>query len=96
MASELWLVRHGPTAWSNRPWGEAPDQVAERLDRVVARAHEVDGLSLAFGHGHAMRALAARWLGLPVSEGRRWRLDTARLSVLGYEREQPVILRWNS
>lgn len=38
----------------------------------------------------------ARWLGLPVSEGRLFRLDTATVSVLGFEREQPVVLRWNS
>ena len=68
----------------------------ERLDRVVDRARSADGDTLVFSHGHASRALAARWLGLPVSEGRLLRLDTSTVSVLGHEREQPVVLRWNS
>ena len=87
----------GWTVWTHpSPEGESAEQVAARLDRVVTRVRSTDGDTLAFGHGHALRALAARWLGLPVSEGRLLRLDTATVSVLGYEREDPVVLRWNS
>lgn len=86
----------GWTVWTHpTPGGESPDQVAARLDRVLVRLREVPGCVLVFGHGHALRALTARWLGLPVTAGHLFRLDTATLSVLGYERETPVILRWN-
>jgi probable phosphoglycerate mutase len=84
------------TVWSHPcPGGERADQVAARLDRVVGRCQDV-GRALVFGHGHALRALTARWLDLPVTDGRLFRLDTATLSVLGWERESPVILRWNA
>lgn len=87
----------GWTVWSHRtPGGESADAVRDRLDRVVERARATDGPTLAFGHGHALRALTARWLGLPVADGRLFRLDTATVSVLGRERESPVVLRWNS
>lgn len=87
----------GWTMWSHpTPGGETADQLAERLDRVVARVRSCAGRTLVFGHGHALRALTARWLEQPVTEGKYYRLDTSTLSVLGWERETPVLLRWNS
>lgn len=95
--AEIREEQPGWSIWTHAaPGGESAAQVTERLDRVVARARAVDGATLAFAHGHSLRALAARWLGLPVSEGRLLRLDTATVSVLGEERDQPVVLRWNS
>lgn len=89
--------RPGWTIWNGgAPGGETAEQVRVRLDRVVARARTVEGDVLVFGHGHALRALTARWLELPVTDGRHFRLDTATVSVLGHERESPVLLRWNS
>jgi probable phosphoglycerate mutase len=85
-----WTIWTGPV-----PGGETADQVAARLDRVVERCRQADGRVLVFGHGHSLRALAARWLDLPVTDGRHLRLDTATVSVLGFERETPVVLRWN-
>ncbi|MFC7495950.1 MULTISPECIES: histidine phosphatase family protein [unclassified Nocardioides] len=87
----------GWTIWTHPvPGGETAAQVGARLDRVVASAREADGRTLVFGHGHALRALAARWLGLPVGDGRFFKLDTATLSVLGHEREHPALLLWNA
>jgi broad specificity phosphatase PhoE len=87
----------GWTVWSHPvPGGETPEQVTKRLDRAIARARAADGQVLVVSHGHALRAFAARWLGLSVTEGRLFRLDTATVSVLAYERGTPVVLRWNS
>lgn len=87
----------GWTIWTHRcPGGESADEVGARLDRVVARARAVEGDTAAFAHGHSLRVLAARWLGLPVADGRLFDLDTGTISMLGYERETPVVLHWNS
>ena len=83
--------------WSHpAPGGETAEQVCERVDRIIERMRAVEGDVLLFGHAHSLRALAARWLGHPVTDGRLYRLDTGSLSVLGYERETPVIVRWNA
>jgi len=87
----------GWTVWSHPcPGGETAEQVSGRLDRVVAKVRAHGGRVLAFSHGHASRALAARWLDQPVQEGRLFKLDTATISVLAYERESPAVARWNS
>jgi probable phosphoglycerate mutase len=86
----------GWTIWDRPvPGGESAEEVAARLDRVVARVRATDGRALVFAHGHSLRVLAARWLGLPVADGRIFDLDTATYSVLGDDRGQPVVQRWN-
>lgn len=55
----------------------------------------MEGRTLVFAHGHSLRVLAARWLGLPPTDGRLFRLDTATISALGFDRETRVLLRWN-
>ncbi len=75
--------------------GESPGEIAARLDRVIDRVRAGGGRVLCFGHGHALRVLAARWIGQPVALGRQLMLGTSALSVLGYDRDIPVIVRWN-
>ena len=77
------------------PGGESPADVGRRADRVVEEIRAAGVDTLVFGHGHQLRVLAARWLGLEPAEGRLFALDTGTLSALGYERETPVIRRWN-
>jgi broad specificity phosphatase PhoE len=77
------------------PGGETAADVGRRVDRVIAEIGAVDGDVVLFAHGHVLRVLAARWLGLPPTEGRLFALDPATISILGYERETPVIRRWN-
>jgi len=80
--------------------GETIDQVAARADAVIARslaveANDAEADVALFAHGHILRILAARWLGLAADAGRLFALGTATLSSLGYERETRVITRWN-
>jgi probable phosphoglycerate mutase len=80
------------------PGGETPAQVGARADRILARLRAVDaveGDAIAFAHGHILRVVAARWIGLGVSGGARLRLSPGTISVLGHEHEYEVISRWN-
>jgi broad specificity phosphatase PhoE len=79
------------------PGGETPDQVGARADHIVARVRRVSGNVLLFSSGHFLRVLAARWLGLDANAGQYFMLDTASLSILGYEHNQsePAVRLWN-
>ena len=80
------------------PRGESAADVGARADRVITRLREADDRAIVFSSGHILRVLAARWLGLAPSEGRLFKLDTASVSVLGYEhgsKDEPVIALWN-
>ena len=88
--------RPGWTVWKDGPLGgESHDQVAERADRVIASVRSGTGRVAAFCHGHISRVIGARWIGYPVSEGARLKLDTAAICVLGWERETAVLKLWN-
>jgi broad specificity phosphatase PhoE len=76
--------------------GESVLDMTTRLDRVIRRVRDHGGRVLCFGHGHSLRALAARWIDQPVALGRSLALDTATISTLGYDREVPAIIHWNS
>lgn len=75
--------------------GETVDAVGRRADSVIERATAADGDVVLFAHGHFLRILAARWIGLPADGGSRLALDTATVSTLGFEREHRVIRHWN-
>jgi probable phosphoglycerate mutase len=93
---EIREERPGWSIWRNGVrGGEAIEAVAARADRVIARARALEGDTLVFAHGHIGRILAVRWVGLPPSAGARFALGTATISILGWERETPVISRWN-
>ncbi len=77
------------------PEGEKADDVGERVDRVIAELRELDGDAAVFAHGHVLRVLAARWLELPAAAGGHFGLDTATLSVLGWEHEFAAMWLWN-
>jgi len=87
----------GWTIWNGQcPNGETIEQVSDRADRVIARVRAQSGNAIVFAHGHILRVLTARWCELAPVEGQRFVLDPATLSLLGWERETPAVLRWNS
>ena len=84
------------TIWTGTPpKGETAAEVAARADRILSRAVAARGDVALFGHGHLLRVLAARWIGLDATGGRLLALATASVSVLGHERDTRVIRLWN-
>jgi probable phosphoglycerate mutase len=94
-------IRHKRPAWElfrdGCPDGETASGVGARVDRVIARVKGVAGDVLLFSHGHLLRVLAARWLGLPPETARGFLLGTAALCILGYDHnlDEPVLRLWN-
>jgi probable phosphoglycerate mutase len=80
------------------PGGESPAEVAARVDRVLERVAPVleTGDVALVAHGHSLRMTGARWVGLPPAGGGLLKLDTATVSVLGFEHGRRVVQRWNA
>jgi probable phosphoglycerate mutase len=94
--AEIQKETPGWSLWRDGPLhGETVEQVAARAEAVLARASGVDGDVALFAHGHLLRILTARWLGLAPDCGRLFALATATVSTLGHERETRVISQWN-
>ena len=95
--ADIRTEQQGWSVWTDgAPGGETPEQLCRRVDRVVERLRGVEGMALLVAHGHVLRALAARWIDAPVSLGMHLPLDTARVSVLSYDRAVPTLHRWNA
>lgn len=97
--AEIRKTRPDWSLWTDGcPGGESPAEAGARVDRVLARARTLlaGGDVALIGHGHCLRVCGARWVGLPPSDGRVLKLDTATLSTLGFEHGNPAIDAWNS
>jgi broad specificity phosphatase PhoE len=80
------------------PGGESTQQMSARVDGVLSRVRELDGCVAIFSHGHFLRSLSVRWIGLPILYGRNFGLGAGSLSLLGYEHrslDEPAIELWN-
>ena len=79
------------------PGGEGMMDISARADTVIARLRAVEGDVLLFSHGHFLRVLAARWLGLDPKLASAFFLSTASVGILGYEHaiSRPAIRLWN-
>ncbi|MCO5327050.1 MAG: histidine phosphatase family protein [Solirubrobacterales bacterium] len=78
------------------PDGESPGQIGARVDSLIGELLDEDGPIAIFAHGHVLRVLAARWIGLGPEGGKLLKLNTATLSRLGWEHDYRVIERWNA
>jgi probable phosphoglycerate mutase len=92
-----YLWRDGVIPGSAAHPGETIEQVAQRTERVLARATPLlaGGNVALVAHGHVLRVLTACYLRQPPAEGRLFRLDTGTVSTLGTEHTEPVITSWN-
>jgi probable phosphoglycerate mutase len=89
--------RPGWSLWRDgAPGGESPALVGARADRLLADLRGLPGDAALFAHGHVLRVIAARWLGLEPADGALLALSTATVSVLGWERETAVLRLWNA
>jgi broad specificity phosphatase PhoE len=94
--AEIRAGRPGWNLWRDGcPGGETAADVGRRADRVIDSLAGLEADAAVFAHGHVLRVLTARWLGLGPEQGALFKLDTGTLSVLGYERETRAITRWN-
>ncbi|MFJ2947649.1 histidine phosphatase family protein [Streptomyces sp. NPDC087226] len=94
--TEIQAVRPGWLIWRDGvPEGETLAEVTARADEVVAWARAASRDVLVFAHGHVLRAIGARWLGLPLSFAARIRLNPTSLSVLGWAYGEPALESWN-
>ncbi|MEU3861794.1 histidine phosphatase family protein [Streptomyces sp. NPDC028722] len=79
--------------------GETPEQVGARADRILARADAAvagtEGAVVLIAHGHFLRVLTARRLGLAPRQGALFQLATGALCRLGTEHGRPVVAGWN-
>ncbi len=88
--------RPGWSLWQDGcPGGEALAQVSRRVDAFLTSVESLDGLVIAVAHGHLLRILAARAIGLPATDGRRFTLDTATLSLIQDDRGTRALRHWN-
>ena len=86
------------TVWTHPcPGGESAESVQSRADTVidVANAQLAERDVVLFGHGHFSRVLTARWIALPVAEGRRFAMGPAAYTVLGYEHDRAQVISAN-
>ena len=77
------------------PGGEQPEDVAARADRAIAQLRDADGDAIAFAHGHILRVLSARWIGMSAAAGARLALVAGAICELGFEHETEVLQLWN-
>jgi broad specificity phosphatase PhoE len=96
-SDEIRKARPGWDMWRDGFAGNAEklDHVVARADRVIDRALNAKGDTLAFAHAHFLRVLVARWIEQPGIMAQRFTVDPASTSELGWKDHRRVVHRWN-
>jgi broad specificity phosphatase PhoE len=91
----VWSIWVDGTIPGDSP-GETLADVGKRVDRVLDRARErlPSGDVLLLAHGHVLRILTARWLGLEPAAGALFALPAGAYGILGHEHARPVLTGW--
>ncbi|HET8525934.1 MAG TPA: histidine phosphatase family protein [Actinomycetota bacterium] len=93
---EIWATHPGWEIFRDGcPGGETPEQMSKRADALLEELRELEGNVLLFGHGHCFRAIAARFLDLPIGSATGLQLDAGTISAVGDGRDGPALLLWN-
>jgi probable phosphoglycerate mutase len=95
-SKQIWEGRPGWEVFvDGSPGGESPEQIAARADRLLQEIGDPEDDVLCFAHGHILRAVAARYLGLDVEVAGLLKLDAGSLSILGHEHDHRALAMWN-
>ena len=95
-SAQIAADRPGWKLWRDgAPGGESPAQIGARADATIAELRRADGAVAVFSHGHMLRVLGARWIGLDAAGGGSLGLTTAALCLLAHEHGSPIVARWN-
>jgi broad specificity phosphatase PhoE len=73
------------------PGGEDAAAVGARADAFLHGLLPVAGEVLVFSHGHLLRVMIARWLGLEPAEGALFAIAPGGVGVLEHERERRIL-----
>ncbi len=93
---EIWREQPHWNIFSNgAPGGESVADIEVRTARILGKIQLLNGDVLIFSHGHFLRAFAAKWLQLHVQDGRLFHLFPGSISILGFERNNHVLVLWN-
>ncbi|MFT0173612.1 histidine phosphatase family protein [Paraburkholderia mimosarum] len=86
-----WSVWHSPIAQ-----GEDLARVQLRASAVVESLLALRGRVALFSHAHFLRALGGCWISGSAALGEHLYLDTASVSILGFDHESRALRRWNA
>jgi broad specificity phosphatase PhoE len=86
-----WSVWHSPIAQ-----GEDLARIQARAAAVVESLLVMHGRVALFSHAHFLRALGGYWASGDAALGGHLYLDTASVSILGFDHESRAIRRWNA